>query len=132
MKKKVFIIALALVMSFCFSACTASEQQAESNAEITQITEWPENEYTAAIPVPETGVPVNQIENENIFSVTLDDVSRQDCYGYLELLENNGFSKVAGDENDSSGGWLYTNSNVNVSVSQSSNSMTVGITFEEL
>lgn len=132
MKKKFFVVLLTLAMIFCFSACAASEQQTESSAEITQITEWPENEYTAAIPVPETGVPVNQIENENIFSVSLDDVSRQNCYDYLELLENNGFSKVAGDENDSSGGWLYANSNVNVSVSHSSNSMTVGITFEEL
>lgn len=132
MKKTVFIIALALIMIFCFSACTESEQQTKSGSNITQITEWPENEYTAAVPVPETGIPVNQIENENIFSVSLDDVSRQECYDYLELLERSGFSKVAGDENDSSGGWLYTNSNVNVSVSHSSNSMTVGITFEEL
>lgn len=132
MKKNIFIIAFVLVIVFCFSACTSSEQKAESNAEITQITEWPENEYTAAIPVPETGVPVNQIENEKIFSVSLDDVSRQNCYDYLELLEENGFSKVAGDENDSSGGWLYTNGKVNVSVAQSSNGMTVGISFEEL
>ena len=84
------------------------------------------------MPIPQTGVPVNQIENDNVFSVSLDDVSRQDCYDYLELLEKNGFSEVAGDENDSSGGWLYTNGKASVSVSQSSNSMIVGITFEEL
>lgn len=132
MKKKFLAIAVALVLALCLTACTASQQQTESGANITQISEWPENEYTAAVPIPQTGVPVNQIENDNIFSVSLDDVSRQDCYDYLELLEKNGFSEVAGDENDSSGGWLYTNGKASVSVSQSSNSMIVGITFEEL
>lgn len=132
MKKRILAIVVALVMAFCFSACTASEKQPESGANITQISEWPENEYTAAIPKPETGTPVNLIENEDIYTVSLDDISRQDCYDYLELLEKNGFSKVAGDENDSSGGWLYTNGKASVSVSRSSNAMTVSITFEEL
>lgn len=132
MKKKFLAIVVALVLAFCFSACTATEQQTESGANITQISEWPENEYTAAIPSPKTGTPVNLIENEDIYAISLDDVSRQDCYDYLELLEKNGFSEVAGDENDSSGGWLYTNGKASVSVSQSSNGMTVGITFEEL
>ena len=67
------------------------------------------------------------------FSVTLDGVSRQMCYDYLACLAQNGFqSKFPGQENDVSGGWLYSNGNAVVTVSQSGSRMIIGITFESI
>lgn len=79
------------------------------------------------------GTPVTEIKSGSLYSVTLDGVSRQMCYDYLACLAQNGFqSKFPGQENDVSGGWLYSNGNVVVTVSQSGSRMIIGITFESI
>lgn len=94
MKKKFLAIAVALVLAFCLSACTASQQQTESGANITKISEWPENEYTAAVPIPQTGVPVNQIENDNIFQYRLMMFQGRIAMTILSFLRKTDFQKL--------------------------------------
>lgn len=85
---------MALVLAFCLTACTANEQQTESGANITQISEWPENEYTAAVPIPQTGVPVNQIENDNIFRYRLMMFQGRIAMTILNFLRKTDFQKL--------------------------------------
>lgn len=94
MKKKFLAIAVALVLALCLTACTANEQQTESGANITQISEWPENEYTAAVPIPQTGVPVNQIENDNIFRYRLMMYQGRIAMTILNFLRKTDFQKL--------------------------------------
>lgn len=94
MKKKFLAIAVALVLVLCLTACTANEQQTESGANITQISEWPENEYTAAVPIPQTGVPVNQIENDNFFQYRLMMFQGRIAMTILNFLRKTDFQKL--------------------------------------
>lgn len=126
--RRILILFCAAVLLCSFSACAASPQPEAEDVQIVDITQWPENEYTRAIPTP-----VTEIKSGSLYSVTLDGVSRQMCYDYLACLAQNGFqSKFPGQENDVSGGWLYSNGNAVVTVSQSGSRMIIGITFESI
>lgn len=131
--RRILILFCAAVLLCSFSACAASPQPAAQDMQILDITQWPENEYTRAIPTPDMGTPVTEIKSGSLYSVTLDGVSRQMCYDYLACLAQNGFQiKFPGQENDVSGGWLYSNGNAVVTVSQSGSRMIIGITFESI
>lgn len=133
MKKSLYFIVCAVALMLCFSACSPETDTAQSGLHSAQISEWPENEYTESIPKPETGTPVLETVNGAIYSVTLDGVSRQECYDYLELLTENGFeSAFPGQENDASGGWIYTDGDATVTIGSSGDSMILGITFERV
>ena len=133
MKKSLFFIACAVALMLCFSACSPETDTAQSSLHSAQISEWPENEYTKVIPMPETGTPVIETVNGELYSITLEGVSRQECYDYLELLAENGFeSAFPGEENDVSGGWIYTNGDTTVTIGSSGDSMILGITFEQV
>lgn len=133
MKKTILAAFCAALLVLAFSACAASQPAESSGIYSSAITEWPQNEYTAAIPEPQTGTPVSETVNGAIYGVALSGVSRQDCYAYLALLEENGFeSAFPGEENEVSGGWIYTNANTSVTIAHSGNDMQIGITFEQL
>lgn len=131
--RKSLILFCAVVFFLCFSACAASPQPEAEDVQIVDITQWPENEYTRAIPKPDMGTPVAEIKSGLLYGVTLEGVSRQMCYDYLACLAQNGFqSEFPGQENDVSGGWLYSNGNAAVTVSQSGSRMTISVTFEPI
>lgn len=131
MKKTIIIAFCAVLLLLAFSACSSQQPAQNSSMHTSAISEWPQNEYTAVVPQPQTGTPVAETVNGEIYGISLSGVSRQDCYDYLALLGENGFeSALPGEENDASGGWLYTNGAVSVTVSQSGDSMQIGISLE--
>ncbi len=131
--KNVCILFCAVFILFSFSACVSQQQVKNGDSLTSDITEWPENEYTAAVPEPHEGTPVTEIRSGDFYGIELSGVSRQECYGYIELLEASGFeSAFPGEENQVSGGWIYTNGNAAVTVSQSGDAMVVGVSFRPL
>lgn len=132
--KKLLAVAAALLL-LTFSACSAGTQSNKADASdyiINEITAWPQNEYTAQVPAPQTGTPAEEIIIPGgPYSVSVKDVSRQECYEYLDLLRENGFaSAFPGEENSVSGGWIYTNGASSVTVSQSGSGMVIGVSLE--
>ena len=93
--KRIFVMTLVLMMTVVLCACSndsISRESTDSNLpllEVEEISEWPENKYTAVIPQPEAGTPFQATvydETAGYFSVSLNNATRQQGEEYIELL----------------------------------------------
>ncbi len=130
-------VAVCVLMTACSRAAADKDQaqlQTEPKTEITQLDTLPQNEYTAHMPVPESGSIIyeTKIEGYEQRYYTFTGVTRSDAHDYIELLTNSGFkSSAAGEENEASGGWIYEKNGVYITVSHSAEEMVVGVLIEE-
>ena len=78
--KKTFVMMLVLMMTVVLCSCSndsIGRESTDSNLsllEVEEISEWPENKYTAVIPQPEAGTPFQATvydETAGYFSVSL-------------------------------------------------------------
>ena len=128
--KKIFVLMLVLVMTIVLGACgkdSISRTSMDSDLpllELEKIREWPENKYTAAIVQPEVGTPyMATVYDETVgyFSVSLNNVTREQSEEYIELLKENGFKTVANKSENVASGVLLQKGNVGVSIAASEN-----------
>ena len=139
-KKKIFTLTLVLMMAIFFGACgndSISRMSTDSNLpllELEEISEWPENKYTAAIVQPEVGTPYMATvydETAGYFSVSLNNATRAQSEEYIELLKENGFETVFSKSEDVSIGVLLQKENVGVSIATSENEFGIYIRLYE-
>lgn len=128
--KRIFVMTLVLMMTVVLCACSNDSISRESTdsklplLEVEEISEWPENKYTAVIPQPEAGTPFQATvydETAGYFSVSLNNATRQQGEEYIELLKENGFETVSNKSEDVSIGVLLQKENVGVSIAASEN-----------
>ena len=138
--KKTFVMTLVLMMTVVFCSCSndsIGRESMDSNLpllEVEEISEWPENKYTAVIPQPEAGTPFQATvydETAGYFSVSLNNATRQQGEEYIELLKENGFETVSNKSEDVSIGVLLQKENVGVSIAASENGFGIYIRLYE-
>lgn len=138
--KRIFVMTLVLMMTVVLCACSndsISRESTDSNLpllEVEEISEWPENKYTAVIPQPEAGTPFQATvydETAGYFSVSLNNATRQQGEEYIELLKENGFETVSNKSEDVSIGVLLQKENVGVSIAASENGFVIYIRLYE-
>ena len=93
---------LFLCSFICFAGCAMPEKPEESIWRVTAedyvpASEWPENDYTARIPRPESGQVeyINDWSLEGKFGVWLTDLSKKDSDQYVEQLKEAGYLSTA-------------------------------------
>ena len=103
--------------------------------------EWPDNAYTAGVPVPPGEVRQVLLDEANGFcAVSLGDVSREEADAWREELASSGFRLLAGVEEDVKGtvpsgaaaiGEVYTDGSVSCSVSHSADLLALYCSLKE-
>ena len=137
--KKNFVLTLALMMTIVLGACGNDRIRMSTDAtlpllEFEEISEWPENKYTAAIPQPEAGTPFQATvydETAGYFSVFLTNATREQGEEYIALLKESGFETVSGRSAEVSIGELLQKENVGVSIAVSENGFGIYIRMYE-
>ena len=67
----------------------------------TEICQWPDNDFTRAVPEPEAGTVTASMEGTSagydFFAVQLDGLSREEVQEYLRAVEEAGYQSVTED-----------------------------------
>ena len=67
----------------------------------TETDQWPDNDFTRAVPEPETGTVTASMEGTSagydFFAVQLDGLSREEVQEYLRAVEEAGYQSVTED-----------------------------------
>ena len=67
----------------------------------TEICQWPDNDFTRAVPEPEAGTVTASMEGTSagydFFAVQLDGLSREEVQEYLQAVEEAGYQSVTED-----------------------------------
>ncbi len=128
---------LFLCSFICFAGCAAPEKQEESIWRVTAedyvpASEWPENDYTAQIPRPETGQVeyINDWSSEGKFGVWLTDLSKEDSDQYVEQLKEAGYQEISQAENSVSVGTMLWKDDIYLSIAYSDGSLGILIMTE--
>lgn len=118
MKKLWILAACLLLLAGC--AQTAPQDTGWNLADTMPeaISAWPENEFTAQIPQPQTGTPDYVLDStaEGRYAVFLRGISMEDSAAYVDLLKSQGYAEVAGDGNDVSVGTLLQKGETSLSI----------------
>lgn len=128
---------LLLCFIICFAGCAALEKPEESIWRVTAedyvpASEWPENDYTAQIPRPESGTMeyINDWSSEGRFGVWLKDISRDESNQYVEQLKEAGYQEISQAENSVSVGTMLWKDDIYLSIAYSDGSLGILIMTE--
>ena len=134
--KKMLTFALALGLILLCGACAHTTQVPSSELpllSLEEISQWPDNKYTNAVPQPEAGTVFQATVYDDAagyYSVSLSG-TRSQGEDYLDLLKKNGFKPLYQNSNDVSIGALFEKDNVSVSVAVSDGSFGIFIRLYE-
>ncbi|MGI6028104.1 MAG: DUF6591 domain-containing protein [Candidatus Heteroscillospira sp.] len=134
--KKVCSIFLACAISLLSGCSSASDDSGQlwtlEGAEPVYVSEWPENDYTALIPQPESGEMdyVLDISDAGRYAVVLKNISMENSEEYVESLKAQGFSELASERNQVSVGLMLKKDGTCLSVSYSDKILGILITVE--
>ncbi len=128
---------LFLCSFICFAGCATPEKPEESIWRVTAedyvpASEWPENDYTARIPRPESGQVeyINDWSLEGKFGVWLTDLSKEDSDQYVEQLKEAGYQEISQAENSVSVGTMLWKDDIYLSIAYSDGSLGILIMTE--
>ena len=138
--KRLLSVLTAALLALALASCGASPSPAPADSgalpEALEIVNgaWPDNDFTAAVPRPETGVLESGWLAEGAYcALTLTGVDDDAFAGYLTLLEDAGFSQAAYNSEalamGVSAGTLYTGGNVGVSLAHQGDTLALSISF---
>lgn len=144
MKKRIWLLATALLLSLAVCSCAGSAPAAGDDgnapsAGVTMLAEgvWHVNEYTEGLPVPTGTVAWTMLDSAHrSCSIHLTGVSEADHDRYLALLKQKGFSVVerVTEEIEGQGylsvGTLLSNGEKGLSISYVPDSLTLYISME--
>lgn len=121
MKFSRWCFCLALCAALLLGGCALQGQTPSSTASVAMPQEadtWPENDFTSQIPQPQAGQVAFIIDDSanGRFSVSLDNITRDEVDAYLSTLQEQGFQTVAQGENDVSGGVLLQKEETSLSI----------------
>lgn len=137
MRRRILALSLALLavaLTACGTRASAPVDSASLSMDI-QDGVWPENEFTAAIPRPESGTVESGWITESYCALTLSGVDDGAFGDYLDALTAAGFTEAASNAEELqlgiSGNALYTSGGTGVSLSHQAGTLVLCITLGE-
>lgn len=103
-----------------------------TNAEPIYVSEWPENEYTSQIIMPENGEIdyIYDFSDSGRYAVFMKEISEKESAVYIEELKKQGYSEIASEKNNISVGKMLKKNDVSLSISYSGTILGIMITIE--
>lgn len=129
--KKNLMWLAAIGLSVCLAGCGREPFQLDQA--FTPYDSWPENEFTAVLPEPETGAVESVYDGsaDGRYAILLQDMTQEASEGYLETLRDAGFMPVSEESEPEASGTVLYRDGVYLSVAYSGDGMSLLITLED-
>lgn len=131
--KKLSATVLLFCLTMALAACQSQGGVVSSPRPVQQeMDEWPQNEYTAAVPEPEYGVPFSAVSDQKGgYTVSLTGATREQGERYVQQLKQDGFTVIEQNSENAATGVLLEKEDVSVSVAVSDTGFSIYIALED-